>query len=204
MKGRALPVRIFDQRAAGGSHGIGTLGALVLKDEGALEGILAAVEFVDDEGSIAGLHEDAFFREVEHIDVLHVEHHRAVGIAGVGLQPADDHQRQDAHHYAEQDHRPRQPVEADAGGHESVGLGIGRHLPEAQQQTEEKCRRNGGAQVMRHQIGQHLEDHGKGILLAQRCIEQAHHAVRQQHQEADNEGSPKGQGNLSQDVAVDD
>ena len=83
-----LSGRVLDQRAARRRHRLGALRALVLVDEGMLEGVPAAVQPVDDEGAVARLHEHAFLGQVEHVDVLHVEHHGAVGIAGMGLQPS--------------------------------------------------------------------------------------------------------------------
>ena len=105
---------------------------------------------------------------------------------------------------AQQDHRPRHAVEANARGHEGVGLGIGRHLAEAQQQPEEQCGGKRGAQIMRHQIGQHLEHHGEGVLLAECRVEQAHHAVGQQHEQADHQRARQRQRDLPQDMPVKD
>ena len=42
---------------------------------------------------------------------------------------------------------------------------------------------------MRHQIGQQLEDDAEGVLLAEGRVEQAHHALGQQHQKADGDGA---------------
>ena len=215
LEGQAVPVRELQGRAAAPAgfsirraarrrHRLGALGALVLIDEGMLEGVLAAVQPVDDEGAVARLHEHAFLRQVEHVDVLHVEHHGAVGIAGMGLHPAHDDERERRQQRAQHDDRPRHAVEADARGHEGIGLRIGRHLAEAQQQPEEQGRGKGGAEVMRHQIGQHLEHHGEGVLLAQRRVEQPHHAVGQQHEQADHQRARQRQRHLLQHMPVED
>ncbi len=89
-------------------------------------------------------------------------------------------------------------------GHEGVDLAVLRHLVEAEEQAEEQGGGNGGAQIMRHQIGEQLEDHGEGILLAERRVEQAHHAFGQQHEQADRHGGGERLGDLPQDIAVDD
>jgi hypothetical protein len=57
---------------------------------------------------------------------------------------------------------------------------------------------------MRHQIGQHLEDHGEGVLLAKRGIEEPDHAVGEQHQKADHQRARQRQRYLLQNMPVDD
>src|SRR5829696_5505045 len=83
-----------------GSNGFRTFAAAVIEEKNFPKAAIAARQLVENEGSIARLHEHAFLGEVEHLDMGRGEQEGSVSVARMGLEPAEYGQRQ-----AGEDHR---------------------------------------------------------------------------------------------------
>src|SRR5215207_1253785 len=77
-----------------GSNGFRTFAAAVIEEKNFPKAAIAARQLVENEGSIARLHEHAFLGEVEHLDMGRCKQESPVGVARMRLQPAEYSQRQ--------------------------------------------------------------------------------------------------------------
>src|SRR5687767_3623143 len=96
MQDRALCDRIGNQTTARGGNRFAAGVGPVIVQENILKTSFAARQLVEDEGSVASLHEHAFLGEIENFDMAGGEQNRAIGITGMGLQPTEDNKRQGA------------------------------------------------------------------------------------------------------------
>src|SRR6185295_14266266 len=93
MKDRTFAHGISYQPAMCGGDGLRSFFAAVIEKKNFPKAAVAARQLVDNEGSIACLHEYAFLSEIEDLDMSRREQEGAVGVACKWLKPAEDGQR---------------------------------------------------------------------------------------------------------------
>ena len=176
--------------------------APVVEQENALKPVGLALQLVENEGARAHLHEHPFLGQIEDLDIAHRVNQRPVGVARVGLHPAEDEHRRQRHQDGQPDHRPHHPVQGDSRSQHGVDFAVLRHPVDAEQQAQKQRRGHGDAQIMGHQIAQKLEDHGEGVLLAERHVENAHQPLRKQHHQPDAQRHAQGLEHLGEHITV--